>query len=93
MDTSIHSSTLAHVFELSFKYGGLWIHIEELEQVRAIMVSQGQDTSSLDLTLAQAQQNMAQHHADLQALFTAYHLMLGHCQPGCTMCAIDDGLP
>ena len=89
----MHSATLAHVFELSFKYGGLWIHIEELEQVRAIMVSQGQDTSSLDLTLAQAQQNMAQHHSDLQALFTAYHLMLGHCQPGCTMCAIDDGQP
>ena len=89
----MNSAILAFVVERAFKYGGLWVHYEELEGVRETMVALGQDTTTLDERMALARELMAQYHSEVQERVAGHHLMLGYCEPSLTVCAIDDSLP
>ena len=89
----MNSGVLAFVLERTFKYGGLWIVYEELEDMRATMGRMGLDTTTVDQKLANARGLMDLYHSEIQARLAAHHLLLGYCEPGLTVCAIDDGKP
>ena len=92
MDANMNSGVLAFILERMFRYGGLWIHYEDLEGVRGVMVAGGQDTTAIDQRMAQAQALMTQIHREVQVRLAGHHLLLDYCEPAMTITAIDDGL-
>ena len=58
-------------------YGCLWIHQDQLEAVREIMITRGQDTSAITSQLEQGYQWMGTIHWAIQSCIQPFRLRLG----------------
>ena len=60
-----------------FLYGCLWIHQDQLEAVREIMTTRGQDTAAITRELEHGYRWMGTIHCAIQACIQHFRLRLG----------------
>ena len=90
MEETTNSGVIAHLMDSMFRYGTLWIFVEQLEDVARVMDQQGQDRSLIDQTIENGYKLIASIHTKVQAVVRRWHLLVGYCHTTQSILTVDD---